>query len=82
MIPSTGSSVFPTYVALVPLEEDGADLLDELIEVAAALQIQVTRDFHPVWDVSAAVVPFATLEDVPPTYVPLAVTTKPLPLHR
>lgn len=82
MTPSTGSSAFPTYVALVPLEADAPDLMSELIKVAAALQIQVTRDFHPVWGVSAAVVPFATIDQVPASYIPLTVTTKQLPLDR
>jgi hypothetical protein len=37
----------------------------ELLEVAAALQVQVTRDWGPLWRCSALVAAFETLEDVP-----------------
>jgi hypothetical protein len=37
----------------------------ELSSVAAALQAQVTRDFGPLWGVSAAVDAFPAVEDVP-----------------
>ena len=40
--------MLPTHVALVPYE-DGLVELPDLLHVAAALQIQLTRDFTPVW---------------------------------
>jgi hypothetical protein len=45
----------------------------ELTTVAAAIQKQVTRDFGPIWDVSATVSPFTKLEDVPTDYWPVIV---------
>lgn len=47
----------------------------ELMRVSAALQKQALRDFGPVWDVSASVDAFATLEDVPIGYWPIVVET-------
>jgi hypothetical protein len=74
--------VLPTYVALVPLEDDRAIPVDHLADVAAALQIQVVRDLRPIWHVTGTVSAFARLEELPAGYVPLAVTRKDLPLHR
>jgi hypothetical protein len=45
----------------------------DLARVGAALQRQVTRDFAPVWDVSATVDAFPRLEDVPLGYWPMIV---------
>ncbi|HXK26401.1 MAG TPA: hypothetical protein VMS55_27305 [Myxococcota bacterium] len=45
--------------------------LKELTAVSAALQRQVTRDVSPIWDISATVDAFATLEDVPINYWPM-----------
>jgi hypothetical protein len=45
----------------------------DLSRVAAALQRQVTRDFAPVWDVSATLDAFARLEDVPLGYWPMII---------
>jgi hypothetical protein len=45
----------------------------ELAIVGAALQKQVTRDFGPIWSVSATVDTFAKLEDVPIDYWPILV---------
>ena len=47
--------------------------LSEIVKVAAALQKQVTRDFAPIWEVSATVDSFAKLEDVPLGYWPIMV---------
>lgn len=55
----------------VALTTESADLgvgMDELMRVSAALQKQVTRDFGPIWDISATVDAFATLDDVPVGY--------------
>jgi hypothetical protein len=53
-------------------EIDGHDPSD-LARVAAALQRQVTRDFGPIWEVSATLDDFPRLEDVPVGYWPLIV---------
>lgn len=45
----------------------------DLMKCAAALQRQATRDFGPVWGVSATVSAFAKLEDVPLGYWPIIV---------
>jgi hypothetical protein len=73
--------MFPTHVALVPYDEDSLKP-QELLHVAAALQTQVTRDLGPLWNLSGVVSPFLRLEDVPPTYVPLAIVAGlPKPWH-
>jgi len=56
-------------VALVPEDVDVSTA--EVVRVAAALQRQVTRDFAPIWDISATVDGFARLEDVPLGYWPV-----------
>jgi hypothetical protein len=48
----------------------------ELLEVAAALQVQVTRDWSPVWQGNALVTVFEALEDVPPGCWPLMVVDR------
>jgi len=45
----------------------------DVARVSAALQKQAARDFGPIWDVSATVDPFASLEDVPIGYWPLII---------
>jgi hypothetical protein len=56
---------------------DGAPVeLKELTSVAAALQKQVTRDFGPIWDISADVSAFASLEDMPLDYWPVIIKDK------
>jgi hypothetical protein len=45
----------------------------EVSTVAAALQKQATRDFGPIWGVTATVNAFATLEAVPVDYWPVIV---------
>lgn len=44
---------------------------ESVMEVAAALQRQVTRDFAPIWGVAATVEPFAQLDHVPTGYWPI-----------
>ena len=41
---------------------------DNLLQVAAALNIQAVRDLAPSWSVSAIVSPFSDLSHVPPGY--------------
>lgn len=45
----------------------------DLSRVCAALQKQVTRDFSPIWEMSATVDAFVKLEDVPVGYWPIIV---------
>jgi hypothetical protein len=61
-------------VALIPDDNMGGQLsLGTLSKVAAALQKQVTRDFGPVWDITATVDAFESLDDVPLGYWPILV---------
>jgi hypothetical protein len=58
-------------IALVP---DRVDIeLKEILRVASALQKQVTRDFGPIWEVTATVDGFGTLEEVPLGYWPVTI---------
>jgi hypothetical protein len=54
------------HIALV--SETAQVSLDELTQVAAAVQKQVTRDASPIWNLSATVDAFGTLDDIPPGY--------------
>lgn len=69
----------PTYVALVPYEADSLVDPAKLLNVAAALQTQLTRDLSPVWGVAGFVSPFPKLEYVPPGYLPLVIVNQDLP---
>ena len=40
----------------------------EVQEVAAALQLQISRDFAPIWEVDATIDGFTSLDRVPPGY--------------
>jgi hypothetical protein len=44
---------------------------ESVMEVAAAIQRQVVRDFAPAWGVAATVEPFARLDQVPTGYWPI-----------
>jgi hypothetical protein len=58
-------------VAVVP---DGVNIeLKEILRVTGALQKQVARDFGPIWDVSATVDGFASLDEVPLGYWPVTI---------
>jgi len=50
----------------------------ELARISAALQKQVARDLEPIWQVSATVDSFPTLEDVPAGYWPIILTFRAL----
>jgi hypothetical protein len=45
----------------------------EVTKVAAALNKQLQRDFLPVWNISAAITPFAHSKDIPADFWPLTV---------
>jgi hypothetical protein len=57
------------YVALVSLTRDIST--SNLLQVAAAVQKQVTRDFGPLWGIRASVNAFDRLSDVPSDYHPV-----------
>ena len=59
-------SALVQQLALVSESERVA--LPDLMRVSAALQKQASRDLAPIWEVSASVDAFATLEDVPQGY--------------
>src|SRR5690242_11419779 len=59
------------HVALV--SESRRAQMDDLLRVSAALQKQATRDLEPIWEISATVDAFATLEDVPDGYWPMII---------
>ena len=64
-------SALPHHVALV--SDTSTVTFAEVSSVAAALQKQATRDFSPLWKVSATVSAFATLEAVPVDYWPVII---------
>jgi hypothetical protein len=65
--------MLPIHLALTS-EVQGHDPSD-VARVAAALQRQATRDFAPIWNISATVDAFPRLEDVPVGYWPMIVET-------
>lgn len=63
-----------TLLRHVALVSDSSSIsASQLAQVAAALQKQATRDLAPIWDVSATVDSFPTLNDVPLDYWPIIV---------
>src|SRR5271165_4940641 len=46
---------------------------EDVSKVSAALQKQASRDLGPIWEISATVDAFDTLDDVPPGYWPIIV---------
>jgi hypothetical protein len=64
-------STLPHHVALV--SDTPSVSFSDVSAVAAALQKQATRDFGPIWQVSATVSAFEALESVPVDYWPVIV---------
>jgi hypothetical protein len=64
-------STLPNQVALV--SDTPTVGFSDMSAVAAALQKQATRDFGPIWQVSASVSAFDTLESVPVDYWPVII---------
>ena len=62
-----------TQVALVP--EDGDVDMSTVSLVSATLQKQVSRDVAPIWEISATVDAFPSLDDVPIGYWPITLFT-------
>jgi hypothetical protein len=73
----TGEASVPHIdnIALVSLTDDVP--ARDVMQVAAAVQKQVTRDFAPAWDLSATVNPFADLLTVPADYLVVVVFGDP-----
>jgi hypothetical protein len=63
--------MLPHHIALV--SDDANIQMAELSEVAAAVQKQVTRDFAPLWKVSADVTAYPSLEHLPLDYWPVII---------
>lgn len=63
-------------VALV--SETNSVSASALTRVSAALQRQVQRDLAPIWQITASVSAFASLDDVPVGYWPIIVTDEDL----
>src|SRR5439155_4899973 len=59
-------AMLPMNLALVSEVPDVE--MSELTRIAAALQKQITRDFAPIWSVSADIAAFSSLADVPVDY--------------
>ena len=64
-------TTLPNQVALV--SDTPTVGFSDVSAVAAALQKQATRDFGPIWQVSASVSAFDTLESVPVDYWPVII---------
>jgi hypothetical protein len=62
----------PVHVAVVPHYSVSVGD-EELAKVTAALQVQVTRDFAPIWGITATVSAFRQLQHVPPGFMPLVI---------
>jgi hypothetical protein len=70
--PAKGVAVpLTAYVALVSLTDDVSTR--SLMQVAAALQKQVARDFAPIWGLPATVDAFEALSAMPNDYYPIIV---------
>jgi hypothetical protein len=61
----------PIHIALVSLTKQISTR--SLLQVAAAIQKQATRDFAPIWGLTATVDGFDDLESVPNDYIPVVV---------
>ncbi len=61
----------PIHIAFVSLTKDVSTR--SLLQVTAAIQKQVTRDFAPIWGVTATIDAFGDLDSVPNDYLPIVV---------
>jgi hypothetical protein len=60
------------------VESRGALAPADLERVAAAIQVQVSRDFSPIWGIDATIGAFPSLEQVPFGYWPVILTSRRL----
>ena len=63
------------HIALVSLTRDISTR--DLLQAAAAVQKQLTRDFTPIWGLRATLDTFADLSSVPSDYHPIVVFSDP-----
>ena len=63
------------HIALVAdrLAPNESEVAADLAPVAAAMQVQIARDFTPLWNVQATISAFASLEDVPLGHWPIII---------
>jgi hypothetical protein len=64
--------MLPIHIGLVPADDVIVEPA-ELLQVAAALQMQLSRDFEPVWQTPAVLSAFTSLDQVPPACLPLII---------
>ena len=65
-----GLRTIPINVGRVPCYSEEYVNTETALRVAAALQIQLTRDFTPLWGIPVVVSAFQSLDDVPPAAIP------------
>ncbi len=65
--------MLPIHIGLVPADGEIVDEPELLLRVAAALQMQLTRDFEPVWQTPAVLSAFTSLDQLPPACLPLII---------
>jgi hypothetical protein len=65
--------MLPIHIGLVPADGEVVDEPELLFRVAAALQMQLTRDFEPVWQTPAVLSAFTSLDQLPPACLPLVI---------
>jgi hypothetical protein len=70
-----GVHVLTDHIAIVSLTRDIS--IKNLLQAAAALQKQITRDFAPFWGFEATVDVFEALDDVPSDYRPIVLFGDP-----
>ncbi len=66
--------MLPRKVAIVSKTPEVT--FEDVSHVAAALTMQVTRDFSPIWGTAATVMPFRTVQEVPPGCWPIFIVPK------
>ena len=65
--------MIPVQVALVRYYKGEYVDRDAFLRVTAALQMQLTRDFTPIWGTAAVVSAFESLDELPPASIPLLI---------
>lgn len=65
--------MIPIHVALVRYYQGDYVDRETFLRVVAALQMQLTRDFTPIWGIPAVVSGFESLDEVPPGAIPLLI---------
>lgn len=65
--------MIPIHVALVRYYKGDNVDRDTFLRVVAALQMQLTRDFTPIWGIPAVVSAFESLDEVPTGCIPLLI---------